>query len=96
MLGSLVQWLDRVGPMVFWTCTIALVTLDTAAAAAVISTRSRALVNRWTGAVLGMNLFLLGTGVGVPAAMWATKLAVQAIAPSATFAISRDADVRER
>ncbi len=93
MLGSFVHWLDRVGPMVFWTCAIAIVAVDTAAAAAVITTRSRDLVNRWTGAVLGVNLFLVGTGVAVPAAMWATKVAVQAIAPRARITVAPDQTV---
>lgn len=96
MLGSFVQWLDRVGPLVFWTCTIAIVTLDTAAAAAVIGTRSRELVNRWTGTVLALNVAFLGAGIGVPAAMWATKMAVQTFAPSATISITSDAELRER
>jgi len=96
MLGSLVQWLDRVGPMVFWSCAIAIVVVDAAAAAVVISTKSRDLVNRWTSAVLGVNLFLLGTGVAVPAAMWATKVAVQTIAPSAMITISQDRVLPER
>ena len=96
MLGSFVQWLDRVGPLVFWTCTIAIVTLDTAAVAAVIGTRSRELVNRWTGTVLAVNFLLVGAGVGVPAAMWATKMAVQTFAPSAMISITNDVELRER
>ena len=96
MLVSFVQWLDRVGPVVFWTCVIAIVTLDTAAVAAVMSTKSRELVNRWTSAVLGINLLLIGTGIAVPAAMWATKTAVQAFAPMATMSIIKDADSPQR
>jgi hypothetical protein len=87
MLGAIVQWLDRVGPMIFWTCAIALITIDTAAVATVIGTKSRELVNRWTGAIVIANALLLGTGVGVPAMMYVTKVAVQAVAPSAQLSI---------
>lgn len=87
MLNAVVEWLDRTGPAVFWTCLTILVTIDVAAAAAVIATRSRALVDRWTGPVLVANALLLGAGAGVPAAMYATKLAVAAVAPAVPISI---------
>jgi hypothetical protein len=92
MLASLIQWLDRVGPLVFWTCFTAIVVVDTAAVAAVMTTKSRALVNRWTGAVLAVNAFLLGAGVGIPATMYAAKMAVSAFAPSSMVMFAKDAD----
>lgn len=91
MFASLVSWLDRAGPLVFWTCAIILVTIDTAAVAAVIGTKSRQLVNRWTGVLVVANVLLLGTGVGVPAAMYVTKVAVRAVAPSVVLSISGSA-----
>ena len=97
MFDAVIAWLDRVGPLVFWTCTVALVTLDTAALATVISTKSRALVNRWTGTVLAANLLLAGAGVGIPGAMYLLKLAVRTVAPSVSpFSTVKDQDARGR
>jgi hypothetical protein len=84
MLVALVQWLDRVGPLVFWACIVGALAIDTVAAATVLGTRSRALVNKWTGAVLVANATLLGVGVAVPSAMYVAKMAVMAVAPSMT------------
>ena len=80
---ALVQWLDRVGPEVFWACAVVLIAVDVSAAAAVIGSQSRALVNRWTTPVLVVNALLLGAGVGVPTMMYVTKVAVMAVAPAA-------------
>ena len=85
MLVALVQWLERVGPLVFWACIVGALAIDTVAAATVLGTRSRALVNKWTGAVLAINVALLGVGTAVPAAMYVTKMAVIAVAPSLTL-----------
>ena len=82
MFDAVIAWLDRVGPLIFWTCTIALVTLDAAAVAAVIGTKSRELVNRWTGTVLAANVLLIGVGVGVPSVMYVAKVALSAVAPT--------------
>ena len=91
-MASLVQWLDRIGPLVFWTCAATLVAVDTAAVAAVVSTRSRALVNRWTGVVLAINAVLLGAGVGVPATAFAARMVVRAVSPSAMVLFAKDAE----
>jgi hypothetical protein len=97
MLDAFIAWLDRVGPLVFWTCAIAVVTLDAAAVAAVIGTKSRELVNRWTGTVLAANLLLLGIGVGVPGAMYVAKVVVSAVAPTTPpLAIVKDPGGKER
>jgi hypothetical protein len=97
MFDAVVAWLDRAGPFVFWTCAIALVTLDAAAAATVISTKSRELVNRWTGTVLAANLLLLGIGVGVPGAMYVAKVVVRAVAPTTVpLAIVKDPGEKPR
>jgi hypothetical protein len=99
MFAAVVAWLDRVGPLVFWTCAITLVALDTTAVAAVIGTKSRELVNRWTGTVLGLNVTLIGIGVGVPGVMYVAKLAVEAVAPGAptvSLSTTKDASQRER
>lgn len=82
MLVSFVQWLDATAPIVLWSCVALLVAVDAAAAFAVVSTKSRDLVNRWTGPVLVVNALLLGAGTVVPVAMRVTSAAVVAIAPS--------------
>jgi hypothetical protein len=82
MLDSVVLWLDQVSSQAFWASAAALVAIDLAAVLVVLQTRSRALVNRWTGPVLAANLFLLGAGLGVPAVALAAKAVASAVAPS--------------
>ena len=63
-----------------------------AAVAVVVGTRSRTLVNRWTGPVLATNLILIGVGVGVPVVAYAVRAAASALAPSLpTVSIKGDA-----
>jgi len=81
MLETTVLWLDQVSTTVFWTCAAGLVLIDLAAVAVVMQTRSRDLVNRWTGRILAANLLLLGAGLGVPAAAFTLKLAARAVIP---------------
>lgn len=81
MLETTVLWLDQVSAEVFWTCAAGLVLIDLTAMAVVMATRSRELVNRWTGRVLAANLLLLGAGLGVPAAAFTAKLAARAVLP---------------
>ncbi len=88
MLETTVLWLDQVSAEVFWTCAAGLVLIDLAAVAVVMATRSRALVNRWTGRVLAANLLLLGAGLGVPAAAFTLKLAAKAVFPSLSASAS--------
>jgi len=48
----------------------------------VVVTRSRDVVNRWTGRLVAVNLLLLTTGVGVPAVAQAMRMVVQAVSAS--------------
>jgi len=82
MLDSITQAFDQIGSWSFWICVAALVVIDLAAIAAVAYTRSRELVNRWTGRILAANLMLLGAGLGVPAASFVAKSVVVTLAPS--------------
>jgi hypothetical protein len=82
MLDSVVLWLDQVSSQAFWASAMALVAIDLVAVMVVLQTRSRALVNRWTGPVLAANLLLLGAGLGVPAVALAAKAVANAVAPS--------------
>lgn len=88
MLSSLVQWLDSVGSVVFWTCLIGLVAIDGVAAMALFSGRSREIVNRWTTRVLAANLILIGSGTMIPAVTYVIRTAVVALAPGATDRVS--------
>jgi hypothetical protein len=81
MLESIVLWLDQVSAEVFWACAAGLVLIDLTAVAVVMATRSRDLVNRWTGRVLAANLLLLGAGLGVPAAGFTLKLGARTVLP---------------
>lgn len=91
MLDSVVLWLDQLSSQVFWTSATALVAIDLVAVAAVMQTRSRALVNRWTGPVLAANLLLLGAGLGMPVAAVAAKAVANAVAPALTSAAATPA-----
>ena len=82
MLDSIAQAFDQIGSWTFWICIAALAVIDLVGIAAVALTRSRELVNRWTGHILGANLMLLGTGLGVPAATFVAKSVVVTLAPS--------------
>jgi hypothetical protein len=84
MLETVIASLDRVGSLTFWVCAIALLALDTAAVVAVIGTKSRELVNRWTSVVLGANLVLIGAGVGVPSVTYFAASALRTFAPAAS------------
>ncbi len=81
MLESIALWLDQVASSVFWWCAATVVLIDVLAVGAVLATRSRALVDRWTGRVLAANLLLAGAGLGVPAVAYSARLVVNAVSP---------------
>jgi hypothetical protein len=82
MFDSIVQLLDQIASLTFWTCISVLVVIDALAVAVVIQTRSREMVNRWTGRLLAANVLLLGTGVGVPVTAYLARSVVIAVGPS--------------
>ena len=82
MFDSVAQWLDQIGSLTFWMCLSVLVVIDAVAVAVVIRTRSRELVNRWTGRLVAANALLLGAGVGVPVTAYVARSVVMAVAPS--------------
>jgi hypothetical protein len=82
MLDSIAQALAQIGSFTLWTCMAGLVAIDALAVAAVVQTRSRNLVNRWTGRILAANVLLLGTGIGVPLTAYLARSVVLAVAPS--------------
>ncbi len=88
MESALVSWLSGVGAAAFrWSLT-AFVIVNGLAVAAVILTRDRALVNRWTGRILAANLVLAGTGLGIPLLTAATRLALAAVLPGAAAQVA--------
>lgn len=97
MLSSLVQWLDSVGSVVFWTCLIGLVVVNGVAATVYFTKRSREFVNRWTAPVLAANVILIGAGTAVPAVTYVARAAAVALAPAAAerFVGSIELDNRE-
>ena len=94
MLAAFAQWLDHAGSAVFWTCIVGALAIDTVAVATVISTKSRALVNKWTGPVLVTNALLLGGGTILPVAMHMTSVAVMAVAPSVAPSMAPAVDAK--
>ena len=82
MFDSIAQTLGQIGSFTFWTCMAVLAAIDLLAIAVVIQTRSRELVNRWTGRIVAANVLLLGTGLGVPMTAYLARSVVIAIAPS--------------
>lgn len=82
MFHSFVQWLDATAPVILWSCLAMLVVVDATAVFAVVATKSRALVNRWTGPVLVVNALLLGVGTVLPVAMRVTSSAMVAVMPA--------------
>jgi len=95
MLDSIAQTLDQIGSLTFWTCITVLITIDALAVAAIAQTRSRELVNRWTGRIVAANMLLLGTGLGVPMTAYLARSVVLAVAPSVQSSVTqvRDAAV---
>ncbi|MEP6836326.1 MAG: hypothetical protein ABJB74_23250 [Gemmatimonas sp.] len=93
MLNSLVQWLDSVGSVVFWTCLIGLVAINGVAATVFFTRRSRELVNRWTAPMLAANAILIGAGVAVPAVTYVAHAAAVALAPAAAERFTGSIDI---
>lgn len=81
---SLIDWLSSVSNFVFRTAAMLFVVVNAGAAAMVVSTRSRALVQRWTSPWLAVNLLLLGAGAGVPLVAGIAKAAAGALSNSNT------------
>ena len=82
METTLMEWLERTGSSAFTYSLWAFLLLNGAALVAVVVTKDRTLVNRWTGRLLGANLLLLGTGVGVPMLMSVARVAITVVSPT--------------
>jgi hypothetical protein len=80
MEASMLAWLERMGSSVLFWSVAALLLIDAVAITAVVITRDRTLVNRWTGLVLAANLMLLGVGASGQAVAFVGKMAVTTVA----------------
>lgn len=79
MESSVVTWLAGFGSAVFRICAVLFVLLNVAAAAAYLTTRSRTLVQKWTGPWLAANFLLVGAGAGIPVVTTVVKAAVSLV-----------------
>lgn len=87
MQSSVVEWLASVGSTAFAWSAAGFVLVNGAAIAAVVITRDRTLVNRWTGRLLGANLVLAGAGLGIPLVTSMAQLAISAVTPAVRAAV---------
>jgi hypothetical protein len=81
-METLADSIGAFGATLFRWSALAFVIVNGLAVAAVVVTRSRDVVNRWTSRLVAVNLLLLTTGVGVPAVAQAMKMVVQAVSAS--------------
>lgn len=88
MEATLLSWLSGMSSTVLRTAVTLFVLLNGAAVAAVLLTRSRRIVDRWTKPWLAANLVLIGAGAGVPLAAAAAKIAVRAVAAAGSLGSS--------
>ena len=80
MEASLTAFLNGLSSRVFWLAAVAFVLLNGAAIAAFTLTRSRRLVNEWTGKLVAADAVLIGAGLGVPLLTGLAKIGVHALA----------------
>lgn len=81
MESTVLSWLASAGSTAFrWSAT-AFFIVNGIAVAAVILTRDRSLVNRWTARVLAANLVIAATGLGIPLITAVSRLAISVVVP---------------
>ncbi len=87
MEDGILNWLASVGSTAFRWSALGFLIVNAVAITAFVLTRDRALVNRWTGRLIGANLALAATGIGIPLLTTVTRVAVAAVMPSTTRAL---------
>lgn len=87
MEDGILNWLANVGSTAFRWSALGFLVVNAVAVTAVILTRDRSIVNRWTGRLIGANLALAATGLGIPLLTTVTRVAVAVVMPSTTRAI---------
>jgi hypothetical protein len=84
MEPTIVSFLDSVKQYAFTLSLWAFVAINGVAVAALLASRSRSLVQRYTSPWLAVNILLLGTGAGVPLLAGVCKSVVQVVGQSVT------------
>ena len=80
MESTLVSFLNSLSSKVFWLAAVAFVVLNGAALGAFALTRSRRMVNDWTGRLVAADALLLGAGLGIPLLSGLAKIGIRAVA----------------
>jgi hypothetical protein len=78
--ATLVAFLNGLSSKVFWLSALVFLLVNGAALAAFTLTRSRRLVNEWTGKLVVADAVLVGAGLGVPLVAGLAKIGVHAVA----------------
>ena len=76
MKDAMLSWLGDASSWAWHASLLLVFLLNTAAVTAVLATRNRALVDRWTGRWLGANIALIGFGVAAPAVIGVMRMAL--------------------
>lgn len=71
---------DSLSSTVFWLAAVVFIAANGTALAVFTLTRSRRLVNEWTGRLVALDAVLLGAGLGVPLLSGLAKIGVHAVA----------------
>lgn len=79
-MEATVAFLNGLSSKVFWLAAVVFIVLNGAAIAAIAMSRSRRLVNDWTGKLLAADVVLLGVGLGIPLLSGLAKIGVRAVA----------------
>jgi hypothetical protein len=78
--ATLVGFLNGLSSKIFWFAAVAFVLVNGAAVVAFGLTKSRRLVNEWTGKLVVLDAVLIGAGLGVPLVAGLAKIGVHALA----------------
>lgn len=79
-MEATVAFLNGLSSKVFWFAAVVFILLNGAAIAAFTLTRSRRLVNEWTGKLVAVDAVLLGAGLGIPLLSGLAKIGVRVVA----------------
>ena len=80
MEPAAVDFLSLLSAKVFWFAATAFVVVNGTAIAILLLTRSRRLVNDWTGRLVALDAVLIGAGLGVPLVAGLAKIGIHALA----------------